>query len=123
MWTGLQFGALGTFVFVSFYEEGFPYRLVLVFICWIVGFCSACYGLLQYQRRRTALLDDDPDPTRWESPRAPFVLVALFFMVVLSVLTYAIVTRQHHTFAQRAGGVAPAATPVRVASSSLPPPA
>lgn len=96
MYAGLQFGALGTFIFVSFDDSGFPWRLLMVFGCWILGFLAACYGLVQYHRRRQALSSDDPDPGRWESPRAPFVLVALFFLVVLTILTYAVATRQHH---------------------------
>lgn len=96
MFAGLQFGALGTLLFVSFRDDGgFPVRLLLVFGCWGLGLAASCYGLLQYHRRRAALTADDPDPARWESPRAPFVLVAAFFLVVLTVLSYAIATRQH----------------------------
>lgn len=96
VWTGLQFGALGTFVFVSFVDEGPPLRLILVATCWLLGFSASVYGLLQYHRRRRALMQDNPDPRVWESPAAPGVIVALFFGLIVAILTYAIVTEQHH---------------------------
>lgn len=113
MFAGLQFGALGTLLFVSFRDEGgFPIRLILVFGAWGFGLGSSVYGLLQYNRRRQALNADDPDPARWESPRAPMVLVAAFFLLVLTVLVYAIATRQHQpplpwspSLGDRSGGV------------------
>lgn len=96
LWTGLQFGALGTFVYVSFVDEGPPLRLMLVVACWTIGFAASVYGLLQYHRRRRALLADNADPASWESPAAPGVVVSLFFCVIVAILTYSIVTEQHH---------------------------
>lgn len=108
VWTGLQFGALGTFVFVSFVDEGPPLRLMLVVACWVIGFAAAVYGLIQYHRRRRALLADNPDPAAWESPAAPGVVVSLFFCVIVAILTYSIITEQHH-LAVGLGPKAPAA--------------
>ncbi|GAB0488909.1 hypothetical protein MMPV_000122 [Pyropia vietnamensis] len=102
IWTALNLGALGTFALAFFHDDGFPYRLILVAIAWVMGLFFAIYGLRQFHRRRKALLSVTDDPETWESPQAPAIVVAAFVLMLLSIIAYAIASDQQFGFRTRA---------------------
>lgn len=77
-----------------FHDEGFPYRLIVTAIAWTMALGSALYGLLQFHRRRRALLSVVDDPETWESPAAPSIVVAAFVVMMLTLVVYAIASGQ-----------------------------
>lgn len=97
MWTGLNLGALGMFS-LAFFEDHtpFPYRLLLTGAAWAAGLLAALYGLRQFHRRRAALLTATDDPSAWESPRAPAIVVAVFASMLGLMVVYAVAS--HQTF-------------------------
>lgn len=97
VWTGLNLGALGMFS-LAFFEDhtAFPFRLLLTAVAWAAGLVCALYGLRQFHRRRRALLTANDDPTAWESPSAPAVVVAVFAGMIALMVLYAVVS--HQTF-------------------------
>eukprot|EP00170_Pyropia_yezoensis_P003435 contig_14340_g3442 len=97
VWTGLNLGALGMFS-LAFFEDHtpFPYRLLLTGAAWAAGLLAALYGLRQFHRRRAALLTATDDPSAWESPRAPAIVVAVFASMLGLMVVYAVAS--HQTF-------------------------
>lgn len=90
MWCAINLGALGTFALTFFRDRGFPFRLIVTGTAWILALGAALYGLVQFHRRRRALLSNTLDPKKWESPGAPGAVIAVFFLVVLSLVVYAV---------------------------------
>lgn len=97
VWCGLNLGALGMFS-LAFFEDAtpFPYRLLLTGAAWVAGLLAALYGLRQFYRRRHALLTATDDPSAWESPRAPAIVVAVFAGMLALMVIYAVAS--HQTF-------------------------
>lgn len=102
IWTTLNLGALGTFALAFFHDDGFPYRLIVVAVAWMMGLFFALYGLLQFHRRRKALLSVTDDPETWESPQAPAIVVAAFVLMLVTIIVYAIASGQQFGFRTRA---------------------
>lgn len=95
-------GALGTIALTFFHDDGFPYRLIVVAIAWLMGLFFALYGLRQFHLRRKALLSVTDDPETWESPNAPAIVVAAFVIMMLTIIVYAIASGQQFGFRTRA---------------------
>lgn len=102
IWTTLNLGALGTIALTFFHDDGFPYRLIVVAIAWLMGLFFALYGLRQFHLRRKALLSVTDDPETWESPNAPAIVVAAFVIMMLTIIVYAIASGQQFGFRTRA---------------------
>lgn len=102
VWTGLNLGALGMFS-LAFFEDhtAFPFRLLLTAAAWAAALACALYGLGQFHRRRHALLTVNDDPTSWESPQAPAVVVAVFCAMIGLMVVYAVAS--HQTFRSHGG--------------------
>lgn len=98
IWAGLNLGAIGTFALVFFHDEGFPFRLIVTAVAWVMALASALYGLRQFHRRRRALLSVVDDPETWESPAAPAMVVAAFVLMMLTLIVYAIASGQQFGF-------------------------
>lgn len=83
---------------LAFFEDHtpFPYRLLLTGAAWAAGLLAALYGLRQFHRRRAALLTATDDPSAWESPRAPAIVVAVFASMLGLMVVYAVAS--HQTF-------------------------
>lgn len=90
MWCAINLGALGTFALTFFTDRGFPFRLIVTGTAWLLALGAALYGLLQFHRRRRALLSNTLDPDKWESPGAPGAVIAVFATVVLALVIYAV---------------------------------
>lgn len=90
MWCAINLGGLGTLALTFFTDRGFPFRLIVTGTAWILALGAALYGLLQFHRRRRALLTNTLDPEKWESPGAPGAVIAVFFVVVMSLVVYAV---------------------------------
>lgn len=97
VWCGLNLGALGMFS-LAFFKDAtpFPYRLLLTGAAWVAGLLAALYGLRQFYRRRHALLTATDDPSTWESPHAPAIVVAVFAGMLALMVIYAVAS--HQTF-------------------------
>lgn len=97
VWCGLNLGALGMFS-LAFFKDAtpFPYRLLLTGAAWVAGLLAALYGLRQFYRRRHALLTATDDPSTWESPHAPAIVVAVFAGMLALIVIYAVAS--HQTF-------------------------
>lgn len=90
--TGMQVGAIGTFVFIAVDRHvRSPWGVATVAFAWSVGLALVLFGLCSYYSRRTALRTDTteciPLFVREHSPA--FVVVALV-SVVTAGLAYAI---------------------------------
>lgn len=59
---------------------------------WLVAFGGIFYGLAQFYRRRAALREGRLEPEAWENPHAPAIVVAMFTVVISSVLVFAVAT-------------------------------
>lgn len=89
--TGMQIGAIGTFVFIALdRREGSPWGVATVAFAWAVGFALVIFGLYGYYSRRAALRTNGvefiPEFVREHSPS--FVVAALV-SVVMAGLAYA----------------------------------
>lgn len=92
IWTGFHIGGVGTFILGFFSSDGGYWRLSLVAFAWLVAFGGIFYGLAQFYRRRAALREGRLEPEAWENPHAPAIVVAMFTVVISSVLVFAVAT-------------------------------
>jgi len=92
IWTGFHIGGVGTFILGFFSSEGGLWRLSLVAFAWLVAFGGIFYGLNQFYRRRNALREGLLEPENWENPHAPAIVVAMFTVVIVAVLVFAVAT-------------------------------
>lgn len=92
IWTGFHIGGVGTFILGFFSSDSGYWRLSLVAFAWLVAFGGIFYGLAQFYRRRAALREGRLEPEAWENPHAPAIVVAMFTVVISSVLVFAVAT-------------------------------
>ncbi|GAB0492003.1 hypothetical protein MMPV_003261 [Pyropia vietnamensis] len=92
IWTGFHIGGVGTFILGFFSSDSGYWRLSLVAFTWLVAFGGIFYGLAQFYRRRAALRDGRLEPEAWENAHAPAIVVAMFTVVISSVLVFAVAT-------------------------------
>lgn len=81
---------------LAFFQDTtpFPFRLLLTGAAWLAGLFAALYGLRQFYRRRHALLTATDDPSTWESPHAPAIVVAVFAGMIALMVIYAVASHQ-----------------------------
>lgn len=94
--TGMQIGAIGTFVFIALDKrEESPLRFAVVAFAWLIGLLLVLYGVYSYYQRRGAIRRGDveivPDRLREHSP---ILVVVSLILVVSAGLAYALYTGQ-----------------------------
>jgi len=88
---GFHIGAMGTFI-LTFFAPSTPGRVWMVLGVWLVAFFFIYYGLFRYFMRRRALRLGLRDPTDWDDPLAPALMTAALFLIVVSIIAYAVLT-------------------------------
>ncbi len=91
--TGMQIGAIGTFVFVALdHKQGSPWGIATVAFAWLVGFALVLYGLWSYYGRRAAMRSGDISHVpEFMREHAPLMVVISLVAVVVAGLAYAAV--------------------------------
>lgn len=89
--TGMQIGAIGTFVFVALdHKQGSPWGIATVAFAWLVGFALVLYGLWSYYGRRAAMRSGDISHVpEFMREHAPLLVVLSLVAVVVAGLAYA----------------------------------
>lgn len=92
--TGLQIGAIGTFVFIALDKgEDTPWRFAVVAFAWLVGLLLVLHGVYSYYQRRAAIRRGDPEVAPdCLREHSPLLVVAALVLVVGAGLVYALVT-------------------------------
>lgn len=91
LWTGLNLGGLGTFIFITFSTSSGPYLTVTVLFAWAVAFALMVFGLWGYVRRRAALDKEDLAEVPPIMAYGPLIVCVAVACVVAAGFTYAIV--------------------------------
>jgi uncharacterized membrane protein YidH (DUF202 family) len=94
LWTGLQTGAIGTFIFVTFAKESSNvYLISAIGFAWLIAFAIVFFGLWSFSRRRSAMRNE----TMNEMPvflleYSPYIVSIAVGLVIAFAMLYVIVS-------------------------------
>ncbi len=95
--TGLQIGAIGTFVFIAFDKHGESYwRFVVVAFAWMIGLLLVLFGVYGYYHRRAVIRDGNSEEVA-DFEHSPVLVVAALVLVVGAGCSMPCLRARHHT--------------------------